>query len=254
MDRMSATPIAVVILAAGKGTRMANPDLPKVMVKLDGQPMLGRVLRLAKNIRPKRIILVIGYHKEMVMDYVSREFADLPIEFVVQEKQLGTGHAVLQAQDLLTDFDGDVLILSGDVPLLKEETIQKLIDYHTTREKTLSMLTVDVPAPTGYGRIIRDEVGHLDKIVEEKDATEEEKKITEINPAIYLVEKIALFNALNHISDHNAQGEYYLTDIVSILKYDDAKMGVVLAEDYRETVGVNTPEELAQAEKIALNE
>jgi len=246
---METTPLAVVILAAGQGKRMANPDLPKVMVELAGKPMLGRVLSVVSELSPARTILIVGHHRELVINYTVANFGT-DIEFAVQQEQLGTGHAVMQTEKLLKNFEGNVLILSGDVPLLTVETIQKLIAYHEAENNDLSMLTVNIADPTHYGRIIRDESGKLQGIVEDRDATPEQKSITEINPAIYIVRNVRLFEALNHIAAHNAQGEYYLTDIVGVMNTAGNKIGALTADDYKETVGVNTPEELTEAEEI----
>jgi len=241
--------LAVILLAAGKGKRMANPDLPKVMVELSGKPMLGRVLEIIKKVNPKRLIVVVGYHREIVIGYIKNKFKG-NIEFATQEEQLGTGHAVLQAHPPLKDFNGDVLILSGDVPLLTETTLNKLINYHLDNNNDLSMLTTHLPNPTGYGRIIRNEQGEVVQIIEEKDADDKQKLITEINPAIYIVKSEKLFNALSVVSNYNTQGEYYLTDIVEILKSENAKLGALVTDNYKETVGVNTQDELRQAESF----
>lgn len=246
---MGITPLAVVILAAGQGKRMANPDLPKVMVELAGKPMLGRVLEVVDALRPTRTIVIVGHHREMVIQYVVSHFGTA-IEFAVQQEQLGTGHAVMQTEKLLQDFTGDVLILYGDVPLLKTKTLQDLVDHHRQQNRDISMMTAKVPDPKGYGRIIRNQAGEVVESVEERDATDEQKMITEINPCIYVVKAHKLFEALNHISSHNAQGEYYLTDIVKILSSEEEPIAAFVADTYKEVVGVNTPEELSRAEEI----
>jgi UDP-N-acetylglucosamine diphosphorylase/glucosamine-1-phosphate N-acetyltransferase len=241
---------AVVILAAGKGKRMKNPDLPKVLVALNGKELLGHVLDMTSSLNPSRNVVVAGHFKEKVIDFARGTYPELNIEFVIQSEQLGTGHAVDMARHELSDFDGEVLILAGDVPLLSAETIQKFIDYHYSNNLDCSVLSTIAPDPTGYGRIVRDKSGDFQRIVEQKDASEEEKQIDEINSGVYFVDAGLLFDSLKNVSNENAQGEYYLTDIVAILKANGKSVGAFSGADYDELLGINSPEQLQEAEKV----
>ncbi|MFP4527104.1 MAG: sugar phosphate nucleotidyltransferase [Candidatus Kapaibacterium sp.] len=235
--------IAIVILAAGKGKRMKNPNLPKVLVPLKDKPLVGHVLDTAFRLDPEKIVLIIGHLKETVIDYVKGMRSDL-MEYAVQEHQLGTGHAVAQAEPKLEGFDGDVLILCGDVPLLRESTLRKFIDSHREADADVSVLTADAPDPTGYGRIVRDSDGDFLRIVEEKDASAEEKKITEFNSGVYFVKAELLFSALREVGNENAQGEYYLTDIIGIARDRGKRAAAFKLADFDELQGVNSPEDL----------
>ncbi|MCS6808438.1 MAG: NTP transferase domain-containing protein [Candidatus Kapabacteria bacterium] len=243
------TPIAVVILAAGKGTRMNNPHKAKVMFELAARPMIEYVVHQAQSLAPERIIVVVGFQKESVIAYLRARFPDY-LEYAHQDQQLGTGHAVQQAECLLQNFFGNVLILSGDVPLLRTETLQAFAAAHAASRATASVLTVDAPNPAGYGRIIRAHNGEFEKIVEHKDANQEERAITEINSGIYLVRSSALFSALREVSNNNAQGEYYLTDIIDILRRRGESVHAWKCDAFLEVLGVNTLEQLAEAEDI----
>jgi UDP-N-acetylglucosamine diphosphorylase/glucosamine-1-phosphate N-acetyltransferase len=239
---------AIVILAAGKGKRMKNPNLPKVLIPLKSKPLIGHVLHTAFELDPEKIVLIIGHLKESVIDFVKGMNSRI-IEYAVQERQLGTGHAVAQAEDALKDFQGDVLILCGDVPLLRSTTLKKFIEEHKSAGSDVSVLTAEAPDPTGYGRIVRDAEGNFIKITEEKDATEEEKKITEFNSGVFFVESVLLFDALRQVSNENAQGEYYLTDIIDIARNRGKKTCAFKLADFDEMQGVNSPEDLERAEK-----
>jgi UDP-N-acetylglucosamine diphosphorylase/glucosamine-1-phosphate N-acetyltransferase len=242
--------LTVVVLAAGKGKRMNNPDIPKVMAELDGIPLIGHVLGQVLQISPEQIIVVVGHHKEQVMDYVTGKFGK-NIDFVVQEQQLGTGHAVRQAEPKLHSFSDDVLILSGDVPLLRAATMMSFVSEHR-RYKPLvaaSVLTMECDDPTGYGRIVRSDDGEFLRIVEEKDATPEEKAIKEVNSGIYVVSSHLLFVTLQELGNDNVQGEYYLTDIIGILHGKRFfTCNAIRTEDAFELQGINTPAELERAE------
>ena len=233
-----------VILAAGKGTRMKS-DLAKVLHVLNGKPLLYYSLAAAKEARAEKIVAVIGYQANKVRD----EFANRGCIFVEQNPQLGTGHAVLQAKDILADYKGLTVILCGDVPLLKAATIRSLIDNHLTAKAVVSVLTSIPPPPHAYGRIVKDNKGDVLKIVEYKDATEVEKKIGEINTGIYCVDTKFLFSALQKVTNNNKQREYYLTDIVEIACREGKKVKSFIASNYVEVMGINTLEELARAEK-----
>ncbi|MFP4370481.1 MAG: sugar phosphate nucleotidyltransferase [Bacteroidota bacterium] len=238
---------AVVILAAGKGKRMKDPDKPKVLHELAGKPMIGRVLDTVMNVSPAKSIIIIGHKAEMVKEYVKSE--DYPdVEFALQEEQLGTGHAVMQAAEILKDFDGYVLVLSGDVPLIRKDTLINFFTRHMERGAEVSVMSTVVDDPAGYGRIIRSDPSTFERIVEEKDAGSAEKMINEINSGIYLVKKDLLFEALEKISNNNKQGEYYLTDIIEILKNEGRRVEAFAAASFEELQGVNSPEDLKNAE------
>ncbi len=243
--------LAVIILAAGKGKRMNNPNLPKVLAEIDSKPIIFYVLSQVNLLNPQQTILVVGNHKEMVIDYIEKsEFKG--IQFVTQSEQLGTGHAVDMARDLLLDFEGDVLILAGDVPLLQSESLNRFINLHNECSSDISVLSTTAPNPQGYGRIIRDKDNNFLKITEHKDADDEIRKIDEINSGIYIVNARMLFDSLKKIQNNNTQGEYYLTDIIEILKSEGKKVHAINTAPFEELQGINTSEELAKAEELYL--
>jgi UDP-N-acetylglucosamine diphosphorylase/glucosamine-1-phosphate N-acetyltransferase len=235
--------LAVVILAAGKGTRMKNPDIAKVMYPIEGKPMVAYVVELAAKIGAGRILLVVGWRKETVTEYFAGGPAS--ITFVAQDDQLGTGHAVQQTESALAEFSGDVLVLSGDVPLLTEKTLRALLGYHRTTGAAATILTAEVEDASGYGRVVRNKDESVRRIVEDKDATSLEKKITEINSGIYVFEKEKLFEAISAVTPDNAQGEYYLTDVFEILSKKGWRISAVKCLDPAEVAGIN---DLAQLE------
>jgi bifunctional UDP-N-acetylglucosamine pyrophosphorylase/glucosamine-1-phosphate N-acetyltransferase len=236
--------LLAVILAAGKGTRMRSA-LPKVLHRVGGKPMVQHVLDAAGAAGAKKGVVVIGFGAESV-----REALGTQTEFVVQAEQLGTGHAVQQTAALLKNYTGTVMILCGDTPLLQSATLAGLFAAHKQTGASATVLTAHMPDPTGYGRVIRDDSGRVVKIVEHKDATEEERKVNEVNTGIYCFERPALFEALAAVNCANQQGEYYLTDVIGILAAKQAKVWAVAAGNYEETLGVNSRLQLAGAEKI----
>lgn len=244
--------LATVILAAGKGKRMRNPEKSKVMFPLKGKPMIQHVVELALKIHSEKIILIVGHQKQTVMDFITDTFKnDMDkISFASQDEQLGTGHAVMQTKSELENFDGDTLILSGDVPLLRHETVENFLNFHNANNFSASLLSANFENPHGYGRIVRDENGNFVDIIEEKDANEEVKKIAEINSGIYIVDNKNLFEALKTLKTDNAQGEYYLTDIFNYFKDNNMKIGAVPTENNIEITGVNTVEQLEEMEKM----
>ncbi|MCX8117125.1 MAG: NTP transferase domain-containing protein [Desulfobacterota bacterium] len=245
MDR-----IATVILAAGRGTRMKS-NLTKVLHPLLGLPMLSYPLGLSlHHLQAEKTIVVVGHQA----DEVEKRFRDLPIEFVRQDEPLGTGHAVLQALPRLGDFSGTILILSADVPLVKGETIRAFLDTFLGNDSTVAVLTAVVKDPTGYGRILRSEAGWLERIVEEKDATEEERLIREINAGIYCVKASFLKEGLQEIGKENAQGEYYLTDLVEVARRRSLRCSAHMVADPAEIMGVNTRQDLAAATEVLRQE
>ena len=232
-----------IILAAGKGTRMKS-KLPKVLHKVGGKPMLQHVIDAAKSAGSTREVVVIGAGAELV----KQSFTD--VEFVMQEEQLGTGHAVLCAKENFANSTGNVMILCGDTPLFTEELLKNLIDAHEKFNAVATVLTAIMPDPKGYGRIIRADNVDFEKIVEDKDATPEQKKIREVNAGIYCFKVKSLFEALEKVTNENAQGEYYLPDVLEILRADGGKICAVIADDYRQTLGINSRIQLAEADKI----
>lgn len=239
--------LAVIIMAAGKGTRMKS-DLPKVLHEIAGKPLLTHVLNTAGELKPVRVVVIVGHGREQVEQTLDNTGVDV----AVQDPPLGTGHAVMQAEMALTGFNGDVVILSGDVPLLTAESLKKLTDYHRAKQATITVASTKAPNPFGYGRIVRDEAGNFLRIVEHKDATETELKLDEINSGIYCVRCRALFSALHRTTNDNAKGEYYLTDVISILREDGKRVEAVEIADFTEVQGINTQEELKAAEKAFL--
>lgn len=239
--------LATVILAAGKGTRMKS-DLAKVLHRLNGRPMVDYVIDAAEEIGSQKIVLIIGHQKEAVQETL----AGRKVEFVVQSPQLGTGHAVLQAAPLLRNFDGDVLVLSGDVPLLRARTLRNLIAVHRREGLPATLLTTEMEDPSGYGRVVRGPDSLVTEIVEHKDAGEEIRRIREINVGIYLFRARELFATLPQVTNHNVQGEYYLPDVLKIYVQRGEKLAAVLTNEVEETHGINTVEQLHNAEKILL--
>ena len=232
-----------IILAAGKGTRMKS-KLPKVLHKVGGKPMLQHVIDAAKSAGSTREVVVIGDGAELV----KQTFSDL--EFVLQAEQLGTGHAVLCAKEKFAESTGNVMILCGDTPLFTGELLKNLADAHEKFNAAATVLTAIMPDPKGYGRIIRADGVDFEKIVEDKDATFEQKKIREVNAGIYCFNVKRLFAALEKVTNDNAQGEYYLPDVLEILRADGGKICAVIAEDYRETLGINSRIQLAEGDKV----
>lgn len=236
--------LVTVILAAGKGTRMKS-SLPKVLHRVGGKSMLQHVLDAAGCAGAKKNIVVVGFGSEKVQEAVGTQ-----AEVVVQQEQLGTGHAVRQAAPLLAGETGTVMVLCGDTPLLTGDLLKKLYDAHKEAGAKATVLTAIMPDATGYGRIIRTATGTVEKIVEHKDATDEERKVREVNSGIYCFEAKELFDALAKVTCDNAQGEYYLPDVLEILQKNGEKIWAVAADDYESTLGINSRVQLAGAEKI----
>jgi len=233
--------IAIIIMAAGKGKRMKS-NLPKTLHKLCGKPILDYILKNVNQIKAKRKILVVGHKSEKIKELMGNK-----IEYVEQLEQLGTAHAVLQTKDLLSNFRGDVLILSGDVPLLTTDTIKKLLKYHKAKNYSCTLISTILEKPYGYGRIVRDEEGKIIGIIEEVDLPEDKRDIKEINAGIYCFNKIDLFQALEKIIPDNKQKEYYLTDTVKILLRDGLKVGSIKVDDCKEVLGINNRIDLVNA-------
>lgn len=241
---MLSSNISVVILAAGKGKRMNNPNLPKVLAPLRGKTLLYYVLQSAIMIGSESTAVIVGHQKEMVIDYCKSLDID-NIEFAEQKEQLGTGHAVAQAKSIFENYEGNILILCGDVPLLRASTLSNFIREHNKIQSSVSVLTAKASNPFGYGRIIRDYNGNFIKITEEKDADEIQKTVDEINSGVYCIDSKDLFLSLDSISNNNSQGEYYLTDIIEILRNQGKKASGFCIAEFDELQGVNSPEQLA---------
>ena len=234
--------LKALILAAGKGTRMKS-DLPKVIHLVNGVPMVQKILNELKKLNTEENILILGHKKEEILAKIK------DVSYVVQEEQLGTGHAIMQAKEVLKDYEGDVMILCGDTPLLKSETLEKMYNYHRENGCTTTVLTAIYDNPFGYGRIVK-ENGNVVGIVEEKEANDEIKKIKEVNAGVYCCNSKELFKALDRIDNNNEKGEYYLTDIIGIQVKDGKKVSSFVLEDSVEILGVNSKVELAQASKV----
>ncbi len=236
--------VGVILLAAGLGKRMKS-GLPKVLHHLAGKPMLFYPLRAAKSLNPATIVIVVGYGT----DDVQRACACEEVAWVIQKEQLGTGHAVNCAKEIFDGFAGDLVILSGDVPLTSQKTLQELLRHHREKKAALTLLTACLEQPFGYGRILRNDRGEIMEIVEERDANELEKKIKEVNAGLYAASPSLLFSALEGLTNSNQQGEYYLPDIVGVARQWGQNVSAVQIEDAKEIMGINTREELAMMEK-----
>jgi bifunctional UDP-N-acetylglucosamine pyrophosphorylase / glucosamine-1-phosphate N-acetyltransferase len=236
----------VVVLAAGKGTRMRS-GLPKVLHRAAGLPLLEHVLRAAATLEPASVVLVLGHEADMVREAVGKRPG---LGFASQQPQLGTGHALLQAEEALASAGGTVVLLSGDVPLLRPATLRALVERHRASGAAATVLTATVPAPEGYGRIVRDSAGRIARIVEHKDATPDERGIREINSGVYAFDLAPLFDALRAIGSANAQGEYYLPDLVTIYRSRGMVVETLALEDPTEILGVNSRKELAHVAAI----
>jgi len=235
--------LAAVILAAGQGTRMKSTRA-KVLHPLAGRPMLYYPLNAARETGSQKIVVVVGYEGEQV----KRTFSDTDIVYATQHRRLGTADAVMSAREALADFTGDILLLCGDIPLIKGSTLQELIEIHRKEKNSVTVLSAKRNNPAGYGRIVRNRQGAIQKIVEEKDASFQEKKVSEVNSGIYCFDSAFLFKALDSISSHNAQNEYYLTDTIAIARKHKNKAGTFLLADATEVMGINNRAELARAD------
>ena len=241
-------PLNVLVMAAGLGTRMKSRRA-KVLHEVGGRPLIAHVVRTAQALDPKTILVIVGHQAEEVEQAVLAEVGELA-SFAIQAKQRGTGDAVESARKQLEDSGSLVLLLSGDVPMIRAETLRKLIEHHRATAAACTILGVRLENPTGYGRIIRDEQGRFAKIVEQKDASDEERQVREINSGIYCFESKDLFDALKRVEPKNQQGEYYLTDVAEILNSGGRKVEVVIHTDPRELSGINTRAELAEFENL----
>lgn len=242
------TPLKVLVLAAGLGTRMKSRRA-KVLHELGGLPLITHVCRAAKALAPESILVVVGHQAEEVKQVVQDEIGELA-RFAVQEQQNGTGDAVNSARAQLEDSDSLLLILSGDVPMIKTATLERFVAEHRAAGADCSILSVRLENPTGYGRIVRNNDGDFERIVEHKDASDDQRRIKEINSGIYCFDTRKLFQALKKVQPVNQQGEYYLTDVAEILLKEGAKVVATLHHEAREVAGVNTRAELAEFENL----
>ena len=234
-----------IILAAGKGTRM-NSDLPKCAHMVLGKPMINHIVDACKDAGIDDIIVIIGFKREVIMDLLKNE---PKVRFAFQEEQLGTGHAVMCAKELLDNEDGNTVILPGDMPLIGKENINKLIKIHLENHYAMTILTALFDNPFSYGRIVRDSKS-ITRLVEEKEATDEEKLIKEVNTGLYVVDNKMLFDSLSKINNNNAKGEYYLTDIVGIISKNNIVGSLIGNYDYH-LMGINDIPTLNKVEMLA---
>jgi len=233
-----------VILAAGKGTRMQS-DLPKVLFPVGGRPMIHAVVDACRAAGVQRVVAVVGHKQELVRDALKND----GVEFVAQEAQLGTGHAVSQAVPLLAGAK-DVLVLCGDGPLIRAETVRTLLGRHRETGAAATLATAVIDAPEGYGRIARDAAGGFAGIVEHKNATPAQRAITEVNPSYYCFDGAALLGALPRLTRNGVSGEYYITDVLSLLLADGKRVEVVDAVPPQDVLSINTPDDLAKVDAI----
>lgn len=236
-----------VVLAAGQGTRMKS-KLYKVLHSVCGKPMVQHIVDHLNHLMMNEIVVVVGHGADMVKEQLGDR-----VQYALQEQQLGTAHAVMMCRDLLQDKTGTTMVLTGDTPLIKEETLARLIEHHEQTGAAATILTTEVQDATGYGRIVRNSLGTVARIVEHKDATEEERQICEINTGIFCFDNQKLFSALTNVKNDNVQGEYYLPDVIEILKEQEEVISAYLTPDHEEGLGVNDRVQLAKAEAVLRN-
>jgi UDP-N-acetylglucosamine diphosphorylase/glucosamine-1-phosphate N-acetyltransferase len=236
-----------IVLAAGKGKRLNSEqlNLPKVLRQAAGNPLIKYVLNNISFIHQEDTIVVVGYEKDMVMDYIGGNY-----KFVTQNEQLGTGHAVMMAEEVLKSYNGDVLVLYGDMPLLTMETFKNLACEHKKSSSNCTVMTAIADNPPPYGRIIRNCSGELTDIIEVKDCSEEQLAVNEINVGVYVFDSKTLFSYLKELKNNNSQKEYYLTDVPKILLNHDISVNTFTLKNIEEIFGVNTPEDLEYCENV----
>lgn len=233
-----------VILAAGQGTRMKS-KLYKVLHPVCGKPMVSHVVDEVRSLGLEETVVIVGHGAEKVREQLGHS-----VTYALQAEQLGTGHAVLQAESFLSDKEGTTIVLCGDTPLITAETMKALLRHHEEEKAKVTVLTATANDPTGYGRVIRNDAGFVERIVEHKDATDVEKQVTEINTGTYCFDNAALFQALKNVNNNNAQGEYYLPDVIEILQKQGEKIAAFHTDNFAETLGVNDRVALAEAEQM----
>ena len=239
--------LAVVILAAGEGTRMRS-SLPKVLHRIGGRPLVGHVLDTARDLGPAHVMVVVRHERDRVAEAIAGVAPEVVV--VDQDEIPGTGRAVEVALEALPDFDGDVLVLSGDVPLLDAETLVALVRSHRAQSAAATLLSAIVDDPTGYGRVLRDATGAVERIVEQKDATDDEARVQEINAGVYVFRAASLRSQLARVGTDNAQGEKYLTDVIGLLRAESAAVAASVVSDVSVTLGVNDRVQLAEAARL----
>ncbi|MFO7154401.1 MAG: bifunctional UDP-N-acetylglucosamine diphosphorylase/glucosamine-1-phosphate N-acetyltransferase GlmU [Caldicoprobacter oshimai] len=232
-----------IVLAAGEGTRMKSKR-PKVLHQVCGYPIIEYVVRAASEVSDDLPVVVVGHRAEEVKQYLGER-----VRYAYQAQQLGTGHAVMMAQPLLKEVEGYVVVLAGDAPLIRGCTLQRMVQHAVQGGYGAVVLSAVVDDPTGYGRIVRNDDGDLERIVEHRDATEEQRQIKEINSSIYCFDAQLLFSSLERLNNRNSQGEYYLTDVIEIMKCQGIKVGVLVAQDADEVLGINTRAQLAEVDR-----
>ncbi|MCP4725955.1 MAG: NTP transferase domain-containing protein [bacterium] len=241
---MAKKEVRAVILAAGKGTRMRS-DLPKVMHRISGKPMISYVIDACKKADVDKIYLVVGYGSDIIREEFGSEYV-----YIDQEEQLGTGHALMQAANEFCGYDGDILVVNGDGPFINAFALKWLIEKHWNTGAEGTFLTALLENTPPFGRIVRNEVGTPEKIVEEKDASPEIRAIKEVNTGHYCFRADSVFSLLSKLENDNAQGEYYLTDIMQLMSKSNMRIETVLESDPDIVFGINTMEELAEAERM----
>lgn len=240
---------AAVIMAAGRSTRMVT-DMPKVLHEVCGRPMLAYVIDACRAAGIERIICVVGYRKEEVINAFGGEPG---ITFVEQKEQKGTGHAVMVCRDALADFEGNLVIIAGDMPLLRYETLELLVQTHRSQNSAVTLATALLDNPTGYGRIVRDNYSNLEGIIEESDCSPDQKKIREVNPSYYCFNKALLFQALADVKPNNVKGELYLTDALHILIRGGHRAVAITAVAAEDAMGINSRLDLAEVGRVMQN-
>jgi bifunctional UDP-N-acetylglucosamine pyrophosphorylase/glucosamine-1-phosphate N-acetyltransferase len=243
----SARATKAVILAAGQGTRMAS-DLPKVLHPVNGKPMIIHCIEATMAAGFDDVILVVGVGRDEVIDAVEDAYEG--VEFAFQDEQLGTGHAVMQAKSFLDGFDGNVVVVYGDMPLLRADTIRSIVDHRDATSAAAVVLTIELENPPDFGRVVRDADGRVVGIVEARDATPEQLAVREVNVGAYCFDAASLLRALERLGADNAQGEYYLTDVIGLLAADGQVVETVVTENLEEALGINDPAHLDFADKL----
>jgi len=246
---MNSKGLAVIVLAAGKGTRMKS-SIAKVLHPIKNQPLLYYVLESLVPLNPDFSVLVVGFQSAVVKE----SFSNRGLIFVEQKEQLGTGHAAQQAKLALHDFSGDVLVVCGDMPLIKSQTLVDLVTRHREKKSACTVLTLKSSVKKDFGLVIRDEQGSVSKIVECKDASEDEKKVDEFNSGVYCFDKHLFLKALDEIGNNNIQKEYYLTDTIEYIVNNGFLVESLQIRDNTQLLGINTQEDLSLAEKILMDE
>jgi bifunctional UDP-N-acetylglucosamine pyrophosphorylase/glucosamine-1-phosphate N-acetyltransferase len=233
-----------IILAAGKGTRMKS-KIPKVLHHLMGKPIISYVITACKKAHVKKMILIVGYQADLVRNTLGPDF-----EYIEQKEQKGTGHALMMTTNILQNYKGDILVLAGDTPFLTGQILKKLIQHHKNTSAAATLMTANIDPPPAYGRIIRDETGRLIRIVEERDASIEEKKITEVNTSHYCFKAHKVLPLLSRLNTQNDQGEYYLTDIIELIIKEQEKVETLTSKDPDILIGINNRIHLAESNKM----